>query len=268
MSHELMSLVSIIIPCYNQSQYLSDALKSVQDQTYANWECIIINDGSSDSTYEISQKFIDQDSRITYLYQDNQGVSSARNTAIQNSHGHYILPLDADDLISAHYIEEAVSILQEKPDIKIVYCDGRYFGKRNCKISSKSFSIKNILIRNMIFCTALFRRQDYDLAGGYKASMIYGWEDWDLWLSILEQGGTAYKIPKTYFSYRIKSESRSTGIEKEKRKYLSKQIYWNHYDFYCEVLGNPVDILDSREFAVGKFLLYPFRYLQKLFHQK
>lgn len=97
-------LVSVIMPCYNQGCYLSEALESVINQTYSDWECIIIDDGSTDSSEEIAKEYCQKDGRIRYIYQDNAGVIAARNNAIAASSGEYILPLDADDSISTVYL--------------------------------------------------------------------------------------------------------------------------------------------------------------------
>ncbi|MFV8358229.1 glycosyltransferase family 2 protein, partial [Flavobacterium sp. XS1P32] len=87
--------VSIIVPCFNQAQYLSEALKSVLEQTYENWECIIVNDGSPDDTKQIAQKWVEKDSRFKYIFKENGGLSSARNEGINYAKGTFILPLDA-----------------------------------------------------------------------------------------------------------------------------------------------------------------------------
>ena len=102
-------LVSIITPCYNQAQYLSEALDSVLRQTFANWECIIVNDCSSDNTEEVAMSYCNKDARFRYCPLDhNQGLCTARNNGIGMSSGKYILPLDADDIIADCYLEEAV----------------------------------------------------------------------------------------------------------------------------------------------------------------
>ena len=97
------SLVSIIIPCFNQGMYLSETIESVLSQTYRYWECIIINDGSADNTEEIALGYCNNDERIKYLKQDNKGPCVARNYGISNAGGIYILPLDADDILGKDY---------------------------------------------------------------------------------------------------------------------------------------------------------------------
>ena len=92
-------LVSIIVPCYNQAHFLNESLDSVINQSYPNWECIIVNDGSPDNTEEIAKKWCKNDKRFQYLEKENGGLSSARNAGIKISKGEFILPLDADDIL-------------------------------------------------------------------------------------------------------------------------------------------------------------------------
>ena len=114
------TLVSIIIPCYNQAHYLDDALQSVLDQTYSNWECIIVNDGSPDNTESMSKKWIELDERFRYLRKENGGLSSARNAGLEISHGEWIQFLDADDYLSPAKLQESISSLLHRPDAKLI----------------------------------------------------------------------------------------------------------------------------------------------------
>lgn len=98
-------MVTIIIPIYNAEQYLYECLESVLNQTYTEWECILINDGSSDNSEKICQHFINKDNRFIYYHQENQGVSLTRNRGIKEAKGEYIYFLDADDYISNNCIE-------------------------------------------------------------------------------------------------------------------------------------------------------------------
>ena len=92
--------ISVIVPCYQQGEYLSETLNSVLNQTYPYWECIIVNDGSTDNTKEVAALFCQKDNRFHYIEKENQGPSIARNTGINASQGEFILPLDADDIIA------------------------------------------------------------------------------------------------------------------------------------------------------------------------
>ena len=117
-------LVSVVIPCYNQAIYLSEALDSLLQQTYQNWEAIVVNDGSPDDTENVALGYVEKDKRIKYLCEENAGPSSARNMGIKYAKGEFILPLDADDLIKPEYIEIAIDTFDKNPSIKLVYCQG------------------------------------------------------------------------------------------------------------------------------------------------
>jgi glycosyltransferase involved in cell wall biosynthesis len=233
-------LVSIITPCFNQAQYLDEAVNSLFLQTYTNWECIIINDGSTDNTEEIALKLRLKDKRIKYLYQDHKGVSEARNNAIKNSKGKYLLPLDADDLISPTYVNECVSILENNEDVKIVYCEAEKFGEQTGIWDPRKFDIHLMAYENMIFSTAMFRKADFDISGGYENSLVVV-EDWELWINILKKGGTVVKLPFTGFYYRVHHKSKIRTYNWESTEYLNF-IYKKHIDFFLKYLGNPITL--------------------------
>lgn len=121
-------LVSVIVPCYNQAQFLPETLESIMQQTYHNWECIIMNDGSQDNTDEIAKIWIEKDHRIQYLKKENTGVCDTRNKGIALAKGTYILPLDADDKIAPQYIEKAIGEFNKNDKLKLVYCNTILFG--------------------------------------------------------------------------------------------------------------------------------------------
>lgn len=115
-------LISVIIPCYNQARYLSDAVESVISQTYTNWECIIVNDGSPDDTKSIAEYYLAKDNRIKYVEKKNGGLSSARNAGVKVAKGQFLQLLDADDVILESKFEEQIRILlRSKADVCI--CD-------------------------------------------------------------------------------------------------------------------------------------------------
>lgn len=120
-------LISIIVPCYNQAQYLDECLQSVLDQTYQNWECIIINDGSPDNTEEVALRWIEKDTRFIYLKKENGGVASARNAGIHKAKGEFVQFLDGDDLLEKLKFEYQIKFLKENPNVPIVFGASRYF---------------------------------------------------------------------------------------------------------------------------------------------
>lgn len=240
-------LVSIIVPCYNYGHYLVEALDSVISQTYKEWECIIVNDGSTDHTEEVALSFCELDNRFKYIFQENQGVVAARNSALQIAKGKYILPLDGDDKIHSRYIEKGIEVLENNEVVKVVYCRAAYFGELTGEVVLKPFTLENLLIRNMIFCTALHRKADSDKVGGYNPFMNKGLEDWDYWISILKDGGEAYQIPEIFFYYRRRKGTRSDSFTFAEEANLRNQLYERHQGVYKKVIGDPIDVLREKE---------------------
>ncbi|RYJ37836.1 Glycosyl transferase family protein [Flavobacterium anhuiense] len=217
---------------------MDEALQSVLDQTYENWECIIVNDGSLDDTEDFVKKWTLKDKRFKYLYQTNKGVSSARNFGIRESKGELILPLDADDKIQEKYLEKGVEQFLENSDLKLVYCNAIKFGDENEKWNLPDFSLKNLSVNNLIFCSAIYLKADWEFVGGYDEKMNSGLEDWEFWIALLKNGGEVFRINEVGFYYRIKNNSRQTNLTENNRERLLEYMSIKHADFYVAQLGS------------------------------
>jgi glycosyltransferase involved in cell wall biosynthesis len=119
--------VSIILPIYNCENFLEETLSDLLKQSYANWECILIDDGSTDSTAIIAKSFVHKDKRFKYLYQINQRQSAAKNYGLRNATGKFIQFLDDDDKIAHNKFKNAIEIFQANIDLDIIYSDARYY---------------------------------------------------------------------------------------------------------------------------------------------
>lgn len=235
-----MPLISIIVPCYNQSQYLDECLQSVLHQTFTDWECIIVNDGSPDNTEEVAAKWVEKDARFHYYKKENGGVASARNFGIEKATGEWILPLDGDDKIGKQYLELASKEFKNNP--KIVYCKANLFGKINVKWNLSNYSYEEMLVRNHIFCSAFFKKEQWYAVNGYDTTFIYGLEDWDFWLSILTPNSKVIRIDYIGFYYRKKDISREVLLNESEYKTLISEsnIYKKHIDKYLDLDKNPI----------------------------
>jgi len=240
-------LISVIVPCYNQAKYLDESLQSVLNQSFTDWECIIVNDGSTDATEVVSNEWIKKDSRFKYINQDNGGLSSARNLGIKKAESEFILPLDADDKIGGDYLERAYQAFQESKELKVVYCEAKKFGDANELWKLPEFSLYNLSRKNMIFCSALFRKKDWEAIGGFDVNMVHGWEDWEFWISMLKNGGLVKKIESVQFYYRIKSHSMLKAMDEEKIKRTEEYLSIKHADFFIEQLGSFSSLLRETE---------------------
>lgn len=228
-----MPKVSVVIPCYNLGKYIHEAIDSVLSQTFQDFEIVVVNDGSTDEETNRILEGLDNP-KIKLIVTDNQGLASARNNGISQASGEYILPLDPDDKIADTYLEKAVEILEQNKNTGIVYCLAEFFGEENFKWDLPEFSLPRILINNLIFATAFFRREDWKSVGGYKPSMMYGWEDYEFWLSIIELKRDVYRIPEYLFYYRKRGDSMAERMTKEHLFYSYQEIVKNHRDLYID----------------------------------
>lgn len=225
--------VSLVIPCYNHGLYIDEAVKSVLEQSYKNIEIIIVNDGSTDEhTINILNKYEKKKPRVIHI--NNQGPSIARNNGIKISNGKYILPLDADDKIGSTYVEKAVEVLEQNKNIGIVYCEAELFGQKIGKWELPEYHFPEILLGNVIFSTALFRKSDWEKVNGYNPNMIYGWEDFDFWLSLIELGREVFRIPEVLFFYRQLPGSRNNSMKPEYVVKSYTQLFKNHPKLYSD----------------------------------
>jgi glycosyltransferase involved in cell wall biosynthesis len=235
--------VSVVIPCYNQGNYIEEAVDSVLAQSYDDLEIIIVDDGSIDGeTRRFLENYAPPKTRI--LYSENKGVSHARNLGIQEASGTYILPLDGDDKIAPTYIEKALQILESRPDLGIVYCEAAFFGGKTGPWKLPPYEFPNILVGNCIFCTALFRKSDWEKVGGYKEDMKTGWEDWEFWLSLIEAGAGVYRIPETLFCYR-QAENSMSQLSQQDPLALMKTIMRYHPHLYIEQMEHIIGSLNE-----------------------
>lgn len=245
-------LVSVIIPSYNSGAFVESTLNCVISVSYPNWECIVVDDGSTDNSLQIINNFCKGDSRFKVVQQPNSGPSVARNTAIAHSNGKYILPLDADDLISDSYIGKAVEILEARPNVKVVYALAEKFGRRKGFWHLPEYSFRSLLFENMIFCTALYRKEDYLKTRGYDPLLRKGREDWDFWLEMLKTGGDVYRLPEVHFYYRTHKTSRDKDANRNIAA-IRKRIYENHWELYSDFIDNPLHIYHEHAFFKRKY---------------
>lgn len=237
--------VSVIMPCFNDGAYIDEAVESLRKQTFRDIELIIIDDGSDDPATLDTLSHI-QFPALTILHTDHIRPAAARNFGILKASGRYILPLDSDDMIEPEYIERAVTVLDERPEVGIVYCHADLFGEMTGKWDLPDFSMEMELLDNCIFVTAMFRKADWENVGGFaNADFKQGMEDYDFWLSILGLGRQVVQFPEILFHYRIKPASRTTEFNSDYNAVQNTYIrlYERHrdliaanMDLYCKKL--------------------------------
>jgi glycosyltransferase involved in cell wall biosynthesis len=191
--------ISVIVPAYNYAQFLPETLSDLQKQTYTNWECIVVDDGSTDDTRNVAKTWVRKDSRFKYIFQKNSGLSAARNTGIEQSQGAFIQLLDADDLLESDKFRLQIKAFSEHPEADIIYGELRYFTTTNKELRwfdlqekgapwmAQTFDpdmakLTATLLRMNIMAVncPLVRRSVFEDVGHFNKS-LKSLEDWEFW---------------------------------------------------------------------------------------
>ena len=233
-----MKLISIIVPCYNQAHFLNACLQSVMEQSYVNWECIIVNDGSPDNTAEMAKIWTGKDNRFKYIHKQNGGLSSARNAGITAAKGEFIQLLDSDDLLENNKLQIQMDAFSKDSDIDISISGYRYFenGHSDKKILGRNNFLPEIAImkndsdiiellnvRNpMVISAPLYKKSVFDTVGLFDED-LFSLEDWDFHtrcaLHKLKFQHVGY-ASNSFTLIRLHGESMMRDTEKMEKAYL------------------------------------------------
>lgn len=215
------SLVSVIMPAYNAAGFIADSIRSVQQQTYSNWELLVIDDASHDGTTQIVEEFMDGDERIKiHVLPTNQGAGFARNIGIKAATGDFISFLDADDLWKPHKLETQVAVMEEE-DEKVCFSSYELINEEGHSLEKQIKALSYLTFNKL-------KKANYvgNLTGIYKASelgkiycpLIRKRQDWGLWLLAIQKAGGARGIQEPLAIYRERRGSIS-GNKVEMLKY-------------------------------------------------
>lgn len=214
--------ISVIIPCYNQAHFLDETLNSVLKQTYADWECFIVNDGSPDNTEAVAKAWAEKDPRFVYVSKPNGGLSSARNTGLSVARGEFIQFLDSDDILGEEKFESSVRVASEN-NSDVVITDFKRFRKTLsklkrafCDLSKQEFSFASILLKWDVGYTipihcGFFRRSLLD--GITFNEELKAKEDWKFWIDVFRKNPKVSYINEVMAFYRVhkKGMTRDSG---------------------------------------------------------
>jgi glycosyltransferase involved in cell wall biosynthesis len=200
--------ISVLVPCFNQGDFVEDAIASVRAQTFKDWELIVVDDGSTDAS-TVARLDTLKNAGTAVLRTGNLGLPAARNLAARHASGSVFCSLDADDRLAPQWFEKGLTVLDEQPDVAFVSHWLQAFGDENWTWTPASCDLPALLARNTVNGAALVRRDVFFEAGGYDESMRDGCEDWDLWLRLVEEGRRGVIIPEILFEYRRSSSSMS-----------------------------------------------------------
>jgi glycosyltransferase involved in cell wall biosynthesis len=220
--------ITVVIPCFEQAEYLMEAVASVAAQTRTACEAIIVDDGSPDDTAAVAAAAIERfGDRIRLLRQSNQGVAAARNAGVQAARGAYIVPLDADDRLHPEFLARTAELLDSDPTVGVAYTDYELFGTTNQIVHVPAFDLDGLCRGNRILNTAMYRIEAWQAVGGYNPNLSLAFEDWDFWLGCAEHGFTPRHVAGVLLSYRIRPGTRNDRAPRERRG-MRAQVEANH----------------------------------------
>lgn len=234
--------ISVIIPCYNQGRYLPDALDSLLAQTVADWECIVVNDGSTDETSKVTAHYSLMTSRIRGIHQKHAGSSAARNHGLQEASGAYIQFLDADDVMVTTKFEKQLTALSPHPELAVGLCDysytdpdGHIYLHHDCyrspHLNSEHPQLDLALrwetdlslpIHCFLFDARLFRNHGLEFDQSLTSN-----EDWDCWMRLFALHPTVVYVDEKLVLYRLHSDSKTHDRAEMRHSFLQavdKQI--------------------------------------------
>lgn len=233
------NMVSIIIPVYNQEKFLIETLNSVVNQTHSNWECVLINDGSTDNSVTLINEYLTQDKRFHFINSENKGVSNARNLALQQVKGEYVLFLDGDDLIHPEKIAQAISNFQKNSDLSIVFTTTSYFQDTienklyDIKIDAELLNFNDLLlywgekiiipIHSAIIKKSLFEGIEFN-------TNLTAQEDWLVWLRLFQKNPKVLVLDSALSYYRKHNTSRTQTISLKEDHFKALQIFEKYID--------------------------------------
>lgn len=216
-------MISIIVPAYNVQEYLADCIDSILDQNIQG-ELIIVNDGSTDNTQEIAERYAsERPDIIRVIHQVNKGLASARNTGIMNAQSDWCLFLDADDMLADNGLEKIVKAIKDNPDCSIVSGSFKTFGNTNQEvILMPNPTLEDFKTGNRIGSSSAVRTSMLKAVGGYSPRMVEGYEDLHLWVNLLIRGLKIKTIPEIVWLYRTKPQSMWTESVNHHAKLLAQ----------------------------------------------
>ena len=201
-----MPTISVIIPAYNQSQYLGEAIRSVLAQTYADFEILVVDDGSTDETRSVTSSFAD--SRVHYIYRTNGGLSAARNTGIRHARGSFLTYLDSDDRFLPENVSVLLAAFEMNPDLGLVAGQTVVvdeLGHPLGEVSDRGFpqDTSELLLGNPVSVGSMLLRREWQSRVGFFDENLRSYEDWDMWLRLALAGCPMGWVRRPVLLYRF-----------------------------------------------------------------
>jgi glycosyltransferase involved in cell wall biosynthesis len=257
--------LSVVIPCHDSAAFVEETAQSVLAQTAADYEVIFVDDGSRDGTRAVIERFIGlhPQQRLRLLCQPNAGVAAARNRGVAEARGCYVLPLDADDLISPSLLQQGADVLDSAADVAVVFTDRRDFGEVDRVWTAGRFELARLKYFNQIGSCSLFRKSMWERLGGYRTN-VDGFDDWDFWLAAAAAGFRGHHLAAPLCQHRRRPGSFLTRILRDYES-LYARIILNHPAVYSASelaaatrflsTGEPAALLSSSRLLFQRHLL-------------
>ncbi len=229
--------ISVIIPCYNEGLFLTEAVDSVLTCTNNDLELIIVNDGSTDKlTLDVLGKY--EKRGVKVISHPNQGLGFSRNRGIEQAHGEYILPLDADNKIRKGYLDKAISLL-DSGICDIVYAKPHFFGEdiKEREFVCHEFDGEKLFVENYIDACAVYRKSVWGAVGGYDEKLT-SLEDWEFWINCYIKGFNFRFLNEQLYDYRIKGSSMISETSNKKTAEIVNYIIAKHSNAFREHIYN------------------------------
>lgn len=256
-------LVSIIVPTFNHGAFISETLSSVLEQKYDHWECIIVNDGSTDNTEDICRSFQKQDARFQYFFKENNGLATTRNQGLKMAKGDFIQLLDSDDLLAPDKLKNQLDVFQNYPQCDIVYSGYACFydGHFNEQWTYSRVELKNDTMRDFVLnwerglsipihCF-MYRKSCFERWGRFDERFSRGKEDWDIHIRFALHGARFHFLPGATAYYRVHHDGSMARNRSDARRF--KKILLKKYMF-------------SRELDFPLRSIFIKRYLREIFY--
>ncbi len=239
-------LLTVVVPYYNMGKYLPDAVESILNSDYTNTEVVIVNDGSTDA-YSLSVlNWYEGHDQVRVIHKKNEGLALARNTGAQEAAGSLLAFLDPDDSVAPAYYFKAVEVLLAKPNLSFVGCWANYFGAAAGTWPTFNPEPPYVLLHNCMNTSAMVYKKSHFLKAGLNdARMIYGMEDYESMLSMLEQGMRGVSFPEPWWDYRIRKDSMAQSFTTNSKLYLYKLMAEKHPAFYAQYASELFLLLNS-----------------------
>jgi glycosyltransferase involved in cell wall biosynthesis len=239
-----MPKVSLIIPNYNTSSTIQEAINSALNQSHKNIEIIVVDDGSTDDSVAVIQNNYPQLKLIT---QENSGPSAARNAAAKLATGEYLVFLDSDDLLHPNYVAQCLLVFQKNQALEIVYSDAEFFGAKTGLLQLGTYTYETFLCNTCIPVFAMLKKATFFAVGAFDPAIRYA-EDWDLWLRIVIKGGLVHKINATLYYYRKRLDGSSLTDQNKIKNAIEParlQIYNKYHQHYINANLAMGDIMNE-----------------------